>query len=99
MSRSSTASSADRRIRLKGVLDGSSAAELLNELKRRRSEEIAVDFSGIRQFEPFGIEVLVKGLGGPRAKGARIWCLGLPPSLAERLRKEETPWCSPPWAA
>ena len=91
MSRSSTVSSAERRIRLEGVFDGSRASELLNELERRGSEEIVVDFSGIRRFEPFGIEVFVKGWSGPHGKGARIWWLGRPPGLAECLREEEIP--------
>lgn len=77
-----------RRIRSSRVLDGSNAMLLLTELRRFSSGDIILDFSGVRRFEPFGVEVLLKGLSGPRAGGPRIRCSGLPPSLAERFRDE-----------
>jgi anti-anti-sigma regulatory factor len=63
--------------------------ELLNLVDRCGSGEMTLDFSGIRRFEPFGVEVLVRGLGGLRPGGPRIRCAGLPPCIAERLRGEE----------
>ncbi len=77
------------RIRLGGVLDGSRAMELLHVLDRGATGEVVLDFSGIRQFEPFGVEVLVRGLGALHRGGARIQCFGLPPCVAERLREQE----------
>lgn len=75
------------RIRLAGVLDGSRAMELLHVLDRGAAGEVVLDFSGIRRFEPFGVEILVRGLGALYRGGARIRCFGSPPSLAERLRE------------
>ena len=79
-----------RRIRSSRVLDGSKAMLLLTELRRFSSGEIILDFSGVRRFEPFGVEVLLKGLSEPQAGGPRIRCSGLPPSLAERFREEHS---------
>jgi len=76
------------RVRLGGVLDGSRAMELLNVLDRCGTGEVILDFSGIRHFEPFGVEILVRGLGGLGPGGARIQCSGLPPCVAERLREQ-----------
>jgi anti-anti-sigma regulatory factor len=70
------------------VLDGSQAMRLLTELCRFSGGEIILDFSGVHRFEPFGVEVLLKGLSGPQAGGPRIRCSGLPHSLAERFREE-----------
>jgi anti-anti-sigma regulatory factor len=77
------------RVRPSGVLDGARAMELLNELARFRAWDVLVDFSGVRQFEPFGADVLVEGLRGLHKGGTRLRCLGLPPCLAERVREEE----------
>jgi len=79
----------DLRIRVGGVLDGSRAMELLNVLDLCRTGEVVLDFSGIRQFEPFGVEVLVKGLENVHSGRARILCFGLPPCVGERLREQE----------
>ena len=79
----------EARIRLGGVFDGSRAMQLLNALGRFKVGQVVVDFSGIQQFEPFGVEVLANGLAGPPRGGARVRCLGLPPCVAERLREEE----------
>ncbi len=79
-----------RRIRSSRVLDGSQAMRLLTELRRFSGGEIILDFSGVRRFEPFGVEVLLKGLSGPQAGGPRIRCSGLPPGLAERFRAENS---------
>jgi len=77
-----------RRIRSSRVLGGTQAMQLLTELRRFSGGEIILDFSGVRRFESFGIEVLLKGLSGPQAGGPRIRCSGLPPYLAERFREE-----------
>ena len=77
------------RVRLGGVLDGSRAMELLQVLDRWATGEVILDFFGIRCFEPFGAEVLIRGLGGLRQGGARIRCSGLPPCVAERLKEQE----------
>lgn len=77
------------RIRVGGVLDGSRAMELLTLLDRCGTGEVVLDFSGIREFEPFEVEVLVRGLGALHTGRARIRCLGLPPGVAERLREQE----------
>lgn len=77
------------RVRVRAVLGVSGASRLLNELDRFRIGEVIVDFSAIRDVEPFGAEVLVQGLGGPHKGGARIRCVGLPPCGAERLREQE----------
>lgn len=77
------------RIRVGGVLDGSRAMELLTLLDRCGTGEVVLDFSGFREFEPFGVEVLVRGLGALHTGRARIRCLGLPPCVAERLREQE----------
>lgn len=76
-------------VRLGGVFDGSRAMELLHVLDRCGTGGVIVDFSGIRRFEPFGVEVLVRGLGALHTGGARIQCLGLPPCVADRLREQE----------
>ena len=78
------------RVRVSGVLDGSRAMQLLSGLDRFRTGAVIVDFSGVRRFEAFGVDLLVKGLGRrPRAGGTRIRCTGLPPCVAERLREQE----------
>lgn len=79
----------DVRVRVSGVLDGSRAMQLLNGLNGLRSGAVIVDFSGVRQFEAFGVDLLVKELGRPRAGGARVRCTGLPPCVAGRLREQE----------
>lgn len=75
------------RIRPRGILDGSRAMEVLHELGRFRTGEIIVDFSGIRRFEAFGAEVLLKGLG--KRRGVKIQCVGPPPCLAASLREHQ----------
>jgi len=72
-----------------GVLDGSQAMQLVNGLDRFRTVAVIVDFTGVRQFEAFGVDLLVKMLGRPRPGGAGIRCTGLPPCVAERLREQE----------
>lgn len=77
------------RVRLGGVFDGSRAMELLTLLDRCGTGEVVLDFSGIRLFEPFGVEVLLKRLSGRDMGRASIRCFGLPPCVAERLRERE----------
>jgi anti-anti-sigma regulatory factor len=77
-----------RRIRSSRVLDGTQAMQLLTELRRFSGGEILLDFSGVRRFEPFGVEVLLKGLKRPAAGGPRIRCSGLPPWLDKRFRDD-----------
>jgi anti-anti-sigma regulatory factor len=76
------------RVRVTGVLDGARAMEVLSQLARLGTQDAVIDFSGIRQFESFGVEVLVRGLAGLGNHGARVRCAGLPPCVAERLRAE-----------
>jgi len=79
----------DVRVRVSGVLDGSRAMQLVGGLDRFVTGAVIVDFSGVVQFEAFGVDLLVKELGRPRAGGARIRCTGLPPCVAERLKEQE----------
>ena len=83
-------SSDTRRIRSSRVLDGSRAMELLTVLSRFEGGEIILDFSGVRRFEPFGVDVLLSGLSRIQARGLRIRCSGLPACLAERFRGENS---------
>jgi anti-anti-sigma regulatory factor len=79
-----------RRIRSSRVLDGSRAMELLTVLSRFEGGEIILDFSGVRRFEPFGVDVLLRGLSRRQAGGPRIRCSGLPARLARRFREENS---------
>lgn len=79
----------EMRICVNGVFDGSRAMELLNLLDGCARGEVILDFSRVRRFEPFGVEVLVKRLGGPDTGRASILCFGVPPCVAERLRERE----------
>ncbi|MFQ5945574.1 MAG: STAS domain-containing protein [Anaerolineae bacterium] len=79
--------STEGRIRLSGILDGSRAMEVVNRLRGQRDEEILLDFSEVEGFEAFGVEVLVRELGGPRQADTRVRCCGVPPCLAERIHE------------
>ncbi len=81
-----TVSRPDRaRIHLSGVFDGSRAMQLADYLRREPAAEIVVDFSDVKRFEAFGVDVLLRELAGLRGAGATVRCCGLPPCVAERV--------------
>lgn len=58
-------------LRLHGVLDGSTACQVLDAVAAAPGpvREVVVDLRGLAAAEPFGLEVLVRGL--PPAAGGR----------------------------
>ncbi|MFQ5846893.1 MAG: STAS domain-containing protein [Candidatus Methylomirabilales bacterium] len=71
--------------RLGGVLDGSSASQLLRSLKHRSGEKLVLDFSGVTEIGEFGARVLGTGLKEICRTGIVIDVDGLRPGLSELL--------------
>lgn len=83
-----TVSRPDRaRIHLTGVFDGSRAMQLVACLRREPAAQIVVDFSGVKRFEAFGVDVLVRELAGLGSASASVRCCGTPPCVTERLHE------------
>ena len=78
------------RVRLSGILDGSSAMALARRLGGV-GDETLIDFSGVEGFEAFGVEVLLRELRQARRHHTRVCCLGVPPCLAARLEETGIP--------
>ncbi|MFQ5830088.1 MAG: STAS domain-containing protein [Candidatus Methylomirabilia bacterium] len=61
--------------------------ELVNHLRDHANGEIVLEFSEVEAFEAFGVEVLLRHLGGAGRADTRVRCCGLPPSLAQRMQE------------
>lgn len=76
----------EEEIRPTGTFDGSRAMEVAVLVRDRPDRRLLLDFSDVRGFEPFGVEVLLRELPRP-AQDARIRCSGVPPCLADAMRE------------
>ena len=55
-------------IRLSGVFDHASAAELAERLQQEATNEVVLDFSLVREFADLGVAALAHGLAGGRQR-------------------------------
>jgi len=71
--------------RLVGVIDGSSASQVLRHLKQCPERILVLDFSGVTEIGEFGARVLGAGLKQICKGGITIDVDGLRPGLSELL--------------
>ncbi|MFQ5883193.1 MAG: STAS domain-containing protein, partial [Candidatus Methylomirabilales bacterium] len=71
--------------RLIGVIDGSSASQLVRHLKQCPERNLVLDFSGVTEIGEFGARVLGAGLKELCRTGLAIDVNGLRPGLSELL--------------
>ena len=71
--------------RLVGVIDGSSASQVLRHLKQYPERHLILDFSGVTEIGEFGARVLGAGLKEICRTGITIDVDGLRPGLSELL--------------
>ena len=79
------------RFRVSGVLDASTAVDLLEQSNERfeNEKEIAVDLGGVSEGDSAGLALLLEWLRGARQRGQRIRFLNMPAQITALARISE----------